>query len=251
MATVAGEQARARLLDAAERLIALHGPEVPLRRIVQESGQRNNSAVTYHFGSRRGLLEAVWERRTQRVNAERAAMLEEIDARGAGHDLTALVRAHVLPMAREIRNSLPSYWARFNEIALAGMPTMFIATFATDLDSYGDRDVPLRTLAGLLQRMRLLVADGVEPQAGMSVSLMVRFVVSSLASWERDQERGLVDADSLVPFADGLIEAAVVLLSHAGTGLGAGAAKDATAGEPLPADVAATVTPLRRSSRSA
>ncbi len=67
---------RLALLDAAERLIAhrgIHG--VAAREVVKEAGHRNNSAITYHFGSWHGLLDEIWSRHAPRMNAERAALV--------------------------------------------------------------------------------------------------------------------------------------------------------------------------------
>ncbi|MCY1296682.1 Bacterial regulatory protein, tetR family [compost metagenome] len=48
------------MLDVAEVLFAERGIEaVSLREIVSESGQRNSSAVKYHFGTREDLILAV------------------------------------------------------------------------------------------------------------------------------------------------------------------------------------------------
>ena len=58
-----GTRSKDALLDAAERLIAEHGFEVPLRDIAKAAGQRNNSAVNYHFRSRQDLVDAVVARR--------------------------------------------------------------------------------------------------------------------------------------------------------------------------------------------
>lgn len=212
--SVAGRSAREHLMDAAERLVALHGYDVPLRQITIEAGQRNNSAVTYHFGSRQALMEAVWDRRTSRVNAERDAMMDAMSAQARLGDLRALAEAHVLPMVHEIGGSLPSYWARFNEVALARMPMMFLDEFESDLASYGDRTVPMRTLSRLFDLMRQQVAGGVEPAAALQVSLTVRTVIGLLASWERDHEQGLLAPGSLEPFASGVIDMAVTLLEH-------------------------------------
>ncbi|HWH31408.1 MAG TPA: TetR family transcriptional regulator, partial [Egibacteraceae bacterium] len=55
-----GDQTRERLLDAAEELMAergVHGPS--LAEITTRAGQRNNSALSYHFGGREGLLRAL------------------------------------------------------------------------------------------------------------------------------------------------------------------------------------------------
>lgn len=202
----AGRRTAERLLDAAERLVATHGSEVPLRQVTRAAGQRNNSAVAYHFGSRDGLLDAVWARRSDRVNRDRALMVDALLASGRIDDLRALVEAHVLPLAAEIGSHLPSYWARFNEAALGRMPLMLLDTFDDDLARRGTQEIPLRTLSEVFHLMRKQVADGVEPAAGLRVSLMVRFVIGSLAAWERDQEAGRVAAESLPTFAHGLVD---------------------------------------------
>lgn len=208
----AGRQTVERLLDAAERLVATNGPQVPLRQITQAAGQQNNSAIAYHFGSRQGLLDAVWERRTQRVNGERTALLAAMAADGSIDDLRALLEVHVLPMTNEIGAHLPSYWARFNEVTLAQMPLAFLESFDDDLAQRVGQEVPLRTLADVFHRMCTLISDGSEVDASLRVALMVRFVVAGLAGWERDQEVGLVAGDSLAPFAHGLVELAYGML---------------------------------------
>lgn len=71
-------QTRRQLLDAAERLFAAHGLEgVSLRSIVREAGQRNQSALQYHFGDRDGLLAAIQERRVAQLEKKRRALLEQ------------------------------------------------------------------------------------------------------------------------------------------------------------------------------
>ena len=51
---------RERLIVAAERLFAEHGFDgVTLKQITAEAGQRNASALQYHFGSRVDLVRAI------------------------------------------------------------------------------------------------------------------------------------------------------------------------------------------------
>ena len=51
-------------MDAAESLIAEHDSyAVPLREIVKRAGQKNESALQYHFGNLQGLVSAINERR--------------------------------------------------------------------------------------------------------------------------------------------------------------------------------------------
>jgi len=70
-------QTRRQLLDAAERLFVAHGIEdVSLRAIIREAGQRNQSALQYHFGDRDGLLAAIQARRVEQLEKKRRALLE-------------------------------------------------------------------------------------------------------------------------------------------------------------------------------
>jgi AcrR family transcriptional regulator len=90
------------LLNVAERLFAKHGVEhVALTRIVASSGQKNRSALHYHFGSREGLLAAVLDRRLKHINALRHGMLEEVVG-SAG--LAGIVRAFVTPLGSVVVN---------------------------------------------------------------------------------------------------------------------------------------------------
>ncbi|ETR79150.1 hypothetical protein X566_14880 [Afipia sp. P52-10] len=63
---------RMKLLLAAERLFALHGPEgTSTRMIVAEAGQKNASALTYYFADRAALIEAICALRMEPINNER------------------------------------------------------------------------------------------------------------------------------------------------------------------------------------
>src|SRR3954452_13580700 len=65
---------RARLLAEAERLFATAGVhQTTTRQIVEAAGQRNVSAVTYHFGSRDALLAAILIGQGLPLDEQRAA----------------------------------------------------------------------------------------------------------------------------------------------------------------------------------
>jgi AcrR family transcriptional regulator len=98
------------LLDAAERLIAEHGFEVPLREIAVAAGQRNNSAVNYYFRNRQDLIDAVVARRLGPMEAERQAMLDTMSA-GDMADARAVLRVLVAPFL----HSDATHYARFLE----------------------------------------------------------------------------------------------------------------------------------------
>ncbi len=66
---------------AAERLFAKQGiANVSVRSIVLEAGQKNESALQYHFGNRDGLIAALHEKRNHQIQEERAKILIELQA---------------------------------------------------------------------------------------------------------------------------------------------------------------------------
>jgi AcrR family transcriptional regulator len=94
---------RERLLTTAQRLFARDGIyQVPLKRIVERAGQRNASALHYHFGGRDGLLHAIIVRHDDRIQAERHEMLTTLEREGRADDLRELVRALVEPFSHQL-----------------------------------------------------------------------------------------------------------------------------------------------------
>lgn len=106
-----GERARSDILDAAERLIAERGIQVPLRDIAVAAGQRNNSAVNYHFRNRQDLIDAIVRRRLEPMEQERAQMIEAFD--DTRDDVSAWLRVMVLPFT----TVGSPYYARFLQAA--------------------------------------------------------------------------------------------------------------------------------------
>jgi AcrR family transcriptional regulator len=67
-----------RILDAAERLFARHGFYGVSVRDITEVAEVDVALVNYHFGSKRELFAAVFQRRAEILNPERLARLEEV-----------------------------------------------------------------------------------------------------------------------------------------------------------------------------
>ena len=73
------------LLDAAARLFAERGVDnVSIAEIVRSAGQRNTSAVHYHFGSRDEVLRAVLARHVPELAERRTVLLQQARAHAAG-----------------------------------------------------------------------------------------------------------------------------------------------------------------------
>ncbi|WP_204054782.1 TetR/AcrR family transcriptional regulator, partial [Planomonospora parontospora] len=98
-----------RLVAAAERLFAEKGIEgVSLREINAAAGQRNSTALQYHFGDRAGLLAAVLAKHQPEVEVRRHQLLDEYEARGglpAAEARRTLAAALVRPMAAKLADS--------------------------------------------------------------------------------------------------------------------------------------------------
>ena len=87
------------LIEAGLRLFADRGIHAPLSAVVVAAGQKNTSALHYHFGGREGLLAAITSVHNARIESARAAMLDDLTADGEA-TLDDLVRAMIVPWAQ-------------------------------------------------------------------------------------------------------------------------------------------------------
>jgi AcrR family transcriptional regulator len=95
---VAGTSTRDKLLDAAARLFAERGIDnVSLAEIVREAGQRNASAIHYHFGSRNEVLRALLARHVPDIARRRRELLDIARARPAD-DVRSAAEAVIRPV---------------------------------------------------------------------------------------------------------------------------------------------------------
>ena len=91
-----------RLFAAGERLFAREGiHRVPLREINAMAGQRNPSALHYHFGSREGLVEAILLRHQELIEQAMASGIDELERAGAV-SIREIVAAVVRPLAGKL-----------------------------------------------------------------------------------------------------------------------------------------------------
>jgi AcrR family transcriptional regulator len=91
---------KARLLREAERLFARHGVwQVTVREITQAAGQRNVSALNYHFGSREGVLDAILTRHGDPTDEARGVHLASVGRDAPARELMA---ALVVPYASHL-----------------------------------------------------------------------------------------------------------------------------------------------------
>ncbi|MBE2997147.1 TetR/AcrR family transcriptional regulator [Nocardiopsis sp. HNM0947] len=101
------------ILAAAEQLFAEHGvANVSNRQIGLAAGQGNNTAVSYHFGSRSGLIRAIVRAHTEQIESIRLRMVEQAEGSTATRDWVACM---VEPFALHLADlGVPSWFARFS-----------------------------------------------------------------------------------------------------------------------------------------
>ena len=190
-------ETRELLLDAAERLMAEHGADgVSMREISLGAGQGNNSAATYHFGSREGIIEAVLDRRMRPIDERRAKM---IAALGVDPGLEELVRAVVVPLA-EASRSHPSYIGFFAQQRVSRRYGHLVTHARPRTSSFADvRDQIDRGLPHLSPTVR-------SQRRWLCASLIVHAIAEFVAV---PAEQPYDDWDELV---DGIVAACVHLL---------------------------------------
>jgi AcrR family transcriptional regulator len=108
-----------RILDAAEQLFAQRGfYGVPLRDISRAAGV-DVALVGYHFGGKRELFAAVFERRAEILNRERLERLEEVRraALPGAPALEAIIGAFTLPLVERSARGGPGWKSYFALIA--------------------------------------------------------------------------------------------------------------------------------------
>lgn len=107
------KETRQAILAAAERLFAEHGVlAVSNRQIGQAAGQGNNTAVSYHFGTKADLVRAIVRAHTDQIELVRERMLAEInDASNVREWLSCLVRPGTEHLAAL---DSPTWFSRFS-----------------------------------------------------------------------------------------------------------------------------------------
>ncbi len=200
-----GEESRTALLDAAERLFAIHGVETTsLRDIAIAAGQRNNSATQYHFVDREGLVAAVFTRRMDEINERRIQMISDVDRNGQDGNIVALASALMFPLIEYVTTH-DGWYGRF--------------LLRTESDQFA-KDVK-NTLAAAVpvfevMRRLFVLLDGLPSRVrNARIQQLMTHYISAVADGERARDR---DRKRLSPrelFDDVLATGCGILLAPA------------------------------------
>jgi AcrR family transcriptional regulator len=97
-ARVKSASARERILHEAERLFAAHGMSNVGLRAISAAAKVNLASIAYHFGSKDGLLQALFAQRAAPISEERLRLLTEAEERAGGSpSLEAILDAFIRP----------------------------------------------------------------------------------------------------------------------------------------------------------
>ncbi len=93
-----GDVTREAIMRAAEKLIASKGLEnITIREIVDAAGQKNESALQYHFQNLTGLVQAIHAIRDAQIHAMRAIEIEKLSRKTAEPTLRDVCKLMIGP----------------------------------------------------------------------------------------------------------------------------------------------------------
>lgn len=194
-----GVDARERLVLAAERLVAEQGVDVSLRDIALAAGQRNNSAVHYHFGSREGLLQAAVERRKEPLEAARLALLAE---RGTIESVADVLDVLITPMTTVPYEEGSTHYARFHQ-QVRNHPQL--SRLVLSLDQWPAAAILLTRLAEVVQERTGMSDADVRHRLNAMATAM--FALLADAERAHEQHRDARSPRELVTMLEGLVTA--------------------------------------------
>lgn len=197
---------RDKLVAAAEQLFAERGASnVSLREINRAAGQKNVAALHYHFGSRRALMLAIFERRMTGINQRRLAMLDEITAAGREGDCHSIVEAMILPLAEQLADpARGGHYVRFLAQAVAD-PDLDIGDLIRGRFDHG--------FAAIRRLLRIVLSDLPPAIVEQRIRLASTQMVYALADRERHMAKSGGDPDDLWLFIDNLIDTTAGMLT--------------------------------------
>jgi len=184
-AAAARMDGKTKLILAAEQLFARGGIEgVSLREIAAAAGQGNHHAVQYHFGSREGLVQAVFDYRMWQMEDRRAEMLAVAEAADKLGDARTIVEIIFLPQLELPGQHGNHSYANFLCQYLLRTETAEFADFGSELPPNIDRAL------GLLRERLAFLPDRIAQRRLITACFMF---LNMLTAYSDDRVRTLDD----------------------------------------------------------
>jgi AcrR family transcriptional regulator len=204
-ATTRADSTQDKLLRAALHLMARQGLDVPLRDINELAGQRNASALHYHFGGRPELLTAIIDR--YRLSDDEHAAIEA-ELRAGPHDIREVVEGLVQRSCAWLATPDGRDYIRFVFQFVVRLPLREQLLDGTEAPSLAS----VRAQADLIhEALPDLPARIVRERAVASLDLVLLQVAERARIIDDEDGRGLLDEQewmaNLVDMATGLLTA--------------------------------------------
>ena len=185
------------ILVAAERLFAERGVlAVSNRQVSEGAGQRNSSAVGYHFGTKDDLVLAIVEKHARLIEEHRTRMVADVEG---STDLRLWISCLVLPYIEHLASiGESSSYARFSAQVMTD-PTLRVLIYETALES--------PALRRILEGVRSCVGDLPESVRRTRGDMVRQLIVHMSAERERHNPEDWTD------FGTDLVDAMVGLWS--------------------------------------
>lgn len=165
---------RGRLIATAEKLFAKRGIDsVTLAEINVAAGQRNKNATHYHFGDKKGLLQAIFDKHVPGITLRREQLLDQAQTRD-GYSISGVVRALLYPLAEKLFDADGGReFTRINAQLTVTHAAMFNLS-STDVFNVG----PLERLQGVKSQF---LSHLPAPLAQQRVTLAIGLILHGLA----------------------------------------------------------------------
>lgn len=165
------------LLIAAEELFATEGFEaVSTRMIAKHAGQKNSSALQYHFGDKDGLLSAILDYRLGPINESRNQRLRKLLARTRRPTIHELVAVFVEPLSEQLRKPM-------GETAYLSLLSQLYA-YRRGRELYAQHKELNRAMHGLSEQLIVELKPRAQPVVHMRLQFMGRQTISAVGEWD-------------------------------------------------------------------
>jgi AcrR family transcriptional regulator len=157
---------------------------VSTRQISREAGQKNHSALQYHFGNRDGMIDAILRYRMSAVNQRRQRMLTQAKESGNLDDIRTLIEIMVRPFAEELRHP-PSESYYISLISQLFSQQDGERLYFSDADHFNAmREVTTRLRDKLINQGTHVMSQ--------RLAFLATQMVHSVASWDYQRREGFI-----------------------------------------------------------
>ncbi len=179
---------RNKIVRVAVKLFAERGIEgVSLNDINKAAGQRNKNATHYHFGSKEGLLQAIFDKYELPIARERDALLDQYEA-NQNLSLRNVLHSVIQPMADKLND--PDGGPDFVRFSAHLVVTHTMAALQLNAPTY--RIASVERVAKAMDKLLGHLSPAIKFQRGLLLGV---FLTHALAEHSRMRESAPASAD--------------------------------------------------------